>query len=59
MRTAQNRMLEAGAALLRAGARDVASGKARDQLEEMAHFYLVTREATESALRLWRKGRTT
>ena len=57
MLTAQNRMLEAGAALLRAGARDVASGKARERLEEMADFYLVTRDAMEDVLRRWRAKR--
>jgi hypothetical protein len=55
MLTAQNRVLEAGAELLRAGARDVASGNARERLEAMADFYLVTREAMESALRRWRE----
>jgi DNA-binding transcriptional regulator GbsR (MarR family) len=55
MLTAQNRVLDAGAELLRAGARDVASGKARERLAEMADFYLVTREAMEQALRRWRE----
>jgi HTH-type transcriptional regulator, osmoprotectant uptake regulator len=54
MLTEQNRVLLAGAELFRSGARDVAAGKARDRLEEMAEFYLVTREAMESALRHWR-----
>jgi hypothetical protein len=53
----QNRMLEAGAALLRSGARDVAAGRVRDRLAEMAEFYLVTREAMEVALRRWRERR--
>ncbi len=57
MLTGQNRMLEAGAELLRAGARDVASGRARARLEAMAEFYLVTREAMEAALRRWRERR--
>ena len=55
MLTGQNRMLQEGAALLRAGARDVASGKARARLEEMAEFYLVTRDAMEEVLRRWRE----
>jgi hypothetical protein len=55
MLTAQNRMLEAGAALLHAGARAAEAGRVRDRLEEMADFYLVTRDAMESALRLWRE----
>jgi predicted transcriptional regulator len=57
MLTGQNRMLEAGAELLKAGARDVASGLARARLDEMAEFYLVTREAMETALRRWRERR--
>jgi predicted transcriptional regulator len=55
--TAQNRMLEVGAALLKTGASDVASGKVRDRLAEIADFYLVTHDAMESALRQWREGR--
>jgi hypothetical protein len=56
---AQNRMLEEGAALLAAGARTVAEGRARDRLAEMAEFYLVTREAMEAALRRWRERKPT
>ena len=59
MLTGQNRMLQEGAALLRAGARDVASGKARARLEEMAEFYLVTRDAMEAVLRRWRDRKAT
>ncbi len=55
MLTAQNRMLETGAKLLRAGARDIASGRVRDRLVEMADFYLLAREAMESALGQWRE----
>lgn len=55
----QNRSLQALAELLRAGARCAASGTTRDRLEEMAEFYLVTREAMESALRRWRERRQT
>jgi len=59
MLAAQNRMLELGAELLRAGARDVASGRARDRLEEMAEFYVVSREAMELVLRRWRARKRT
>ncbi len=59
MLTEQNRGLQALAELLRAGARGAASGATRDRLEEMAEFYLVTREAMESALRRWRERRRT
>jgi len=55
MIAAQNRMLQEGAALLTAGSRVVASDRARRRLEEMAEFYLVTREAMEAALRRWRE----
>jgi predicted transcriptional regulator len=54
MVNSQNRMLEAGSALLQAGARDVAKGRARERLAEMAAFYLVTRDAMEHALQRWR-----
>jgi predicted transcriptional regulator len=55
MLTSQNRMLEAGSALLTAGARDVAKGKARERLEAMADFYMVTRDAMENVLQRWRE----
>jgi DNA-binding transcriptional regulator GbsR (MarR family) len=55
MLTAQNRTLQSGADLLKAGARGAASDTARARLEEMAEFYEVTLEATESALRRWRE----
>jgi predicted transcriptional regulator len=54
MLIAQNRSLDAGAALLQAGARGATSSTTRARLEEMAEFYLVTRAALESALRCWR-----
>jgi hypothetical protein len=57
MLAAQNRVLEVGAALFRSGARDVASGTARERLDEMADFYTVTRDAMEQALRQWRERR--
>jgi hypothetical protein len=59
MLTEQNRGLQALAELLRAGARGAGSGTIRARLEEMAEFYLVTREAMESALRRWRERRRT
>lgn len=55
MLNSQNRMLEAGAALLEAGARDVAKGRARERLAEMAEFYLVSRDAMEQVLQRWRE----
>lgn len=54
MLTEQNRLLEALAELLRAGAHTVASGTTRNRLEEMARFYVLTRQAMESALEHWR-----
>ena len=57
MLTAQNRALEAGAELLRSGARDATAEPVRARLDEMADFYLVTRDAMESALRAWRMRR--
>jgi predicted transcriptional regulator len=59
MLNAQNRMLEEGAALLKAGARTVAAGPVRERLTDMAELYLVTRESMESALRQWRERKTT
>jgi DNA-binding transcriptional regulator GbsR (MarR family) len=59
MLTAQNRMLQEGASLLKRGARDVATGRVRDRLEEMAAFYLVTLEAMEAVLRQWREHHST
>jgi DNA-binding transcriptional regulator GbsR (MarR family) len=57
MLTAQNRLLDALAELLRAGAGSVARGRAGERLEEMAEFYLVTREAMDLVLRRWRQKR--
>jgi DNA-binding transcriptional regulator GbsR (MarR family) len=60
MLTAQNRTLQAGAELLKAGAQlPGASDTARARLEEMAEFYAVTLEAMESALRHWRERKRT
>lgn len=53
----QNRLLDALADLLRAGARTATSAATRARLAEMAEFYLVTRQAMEAALRSWRKRR--
>ncbi len=57
MLTAQNRLLEALAELLRGGAGTVASGSAGNRLKEMAEFYLLTRDAMETVLRRWRERR--
>jgi DNA-binding transcriptional regulator GbsR (MarR family) len=57
MLTAQNRMLQSGAELLKAGARSTRSAATRTRLEEMAEFYEVTLEAMESLLRRWRARR--
>jgi hypothetical protein len=55
MLTAQNRTLESGAELLKAGARGATSPAARVRLGEMAEFYMVTLEAMQAALRCWRE----
>jgi DNA-binding transcriptional regulator GbsR (MarR family) len=57
MLTAQNRTLQAGADLLKAGACASTSDATRARLNEMADFYEVTLEAMESALRAWRQKR--
>jgi DNA-binding transcriptional regulator GbsR (MarR family) len=57
MLTAQNRLLDALAELLRTGAGSIASGDARERLNDMAEFYLVIREAMDAALRSWRQRR--
>jgi DNA-binding transcriptional regulator GbsR (MarR family) len=57
MLTQQNRLLDALAGLLRAGADSTASATTRDRLDEMAEFYLVTRQAMESVLCSWRERR--
>ena len=57
MLTAQNRTLQSGAELLKAGARATASDTTRARLNEMAEFYEVTLEAMGSALRRWRQRR--
>lgn len=53
----RNRLLDAMAALFRAGAQGAASDIVADRLGEMADFYRVAREATESALDEWRAHR--
>lgn len=60
MLSAQNRLLDALAVLLKNGAASVASGAARDRLGEMAEFYLAVRQAMATTLREWhsRKPRT-
>ena len=57
MLTEQDRVLEDGAALFTAGARDAASGTVRARLNEMAECYLATREAMEQTLRRWHERR--
>jgi DNA-binding transcriptional regulator GbsR (MarR family) len=57
MLTQQNRLLDALADLLRAGAGATASATTRDRLDQMAEFYVVTRQAMEAALRSWRERR--
>ena len=57
MLTQQNRLLDALADLLRAGAGATASATTRDRLDKMAEFYGVTRQAMEAALRSWRERR--
>jgi len=59
MLTEQNRLLEALAELLRTGAGNLASGRTRDRLKEMAEFNLLMRDVMESALRRWRQRRGT
>jgi hypothetical protein len=54
MMTAQNRLLESGAELLRAGARSAQSGVVRTRLHAMANFYDVALQAMETVLRQWR-----
>ena len=56
---AQNRTLESGAEVLKAGARAAASDTTRARLEEMGEFYELNLEAMESALRRWRERKRT
>ena len=57
MLTAQHRLLESGAELLRAGARSARSGVVRNRLRGMADFYEVSLQAMDSVLRQWRAPR--
>ena len=50
---AQKRSLEQLAALIKEGARSSSSRKTRERLRTMAEFYLVNRDAMESAQREW------
>lgn len=54
----QNRLLEALAAQLNAGAGIAASKRVSARLEEMAEFYRVMRGAVEDAMRRWKRGRS-
>lgn len=53
----QNRLLDALAGQLNAGAAVVASKEVRARLEEMAEFYRVMRSAMEDAMSRWKRGR--
>ena len=53
MINAQKRSLEQLAALIKEGAQSSASKKTRERLRTMAEFYLVNRNAMESAQREW------
>ena len=57
MLTEQNRLLQALADQLKAGASIAASGTVRNRLKEMVEFYSVTRQTMESALHRWRMRR--
>jgi HTH-type transcriptional regulator, osmoprotectant uptake regulator len=54
----QNRLLEALAAQLNAGAEIVTSKGVSARLEEMADFYRMMRGAMEEAMRRWKQGRS-
>jgi DNA-binding transcriptional regulator GbsR (MarR family) len=54
----QNRLLEALAAQLNAGAGIAASKRVSARLEEMAEFYRMMRRAVEDAMRRWKRGRS-
>jgi hypothetical protein len=53
MINAQKRTLEQLAALIKEGARSSSNRKTRERLKTMAEFYLVNRDAMESAQREW------
>jgi hypothetical protein len=53
MINAQKRSLEQLAALIKEGAQSSPSRKTRERLRTMAEFYLVNRNAMESAQREW------
>ena len=57
MLTAQNRMLQSAAELLKAGGRMARTSSARARLAEMADFYEVTLDGMEAVLRQWRARR--
>src|SRR4051794_27129687 len=54
----QNRLLEALAQRLNAGARIVTSRGVRARLEEMADFYRVMRDAMQGAIGRWKRGQS-
>jgi DNA-binding transcriptional regulator GbsR (MarR family) len=53
MLNAQKRSLEQLAALIKEGAQSSSNRKTRERLKTMAEFYLVNRDAMESAQRKW------
>jgi DNA-binding transcriptional regulator GbsR (MarR family) len=53
----QNRLLDALAGQLNAGARIIPSREVNARLEEMAEFYRVMRGAMEDAMSRWKRGR--
>jgi predicted transcriptional regulator len=57
MLTAQNRMLQSGAELLKGAGRTARTPGVRARLSEMADFYEVTLDGMESVLRHWRSRR--
>jgi hypothetical protein len=59
MLSEQNRLLDALAQILGAGAGIAPSMAARQRLKTMAEFYIVMREAMDTALRSWRAKRRT
>jgi DNA-binding transcriptional regulator GbsR (MarR family) len=55
MLTAQNRLLDSMAELLKDGAKAAQAPEVHDRLIDMAQFYLVIRQAMETALQQWRR----
>lgn len=53
----QNKLLDGLAELLNSSASAIATGQARNRLEEMAGFYLTIRHSMDTALKRWRASR--